>query len=502
MTTRAAVLPNPKEDPKGYARAIIATIPTGAAYNEIAATIQALATYFPADLAKVDPEDITRWVAEIDAGTRTDRSIRNDILNFFVGEKKLQDRFGIDAQTARDVIAGKKRIADLQPPPGNQILVEGATLIRVRNPAGSDAPEEYYLVYEWEGVQTAYRVGDRARLNEIFGSPDVFDSVQTVTQAQYDARDYVDLGSIDQELGGTESIASRRERETRAIGMEDLPDWIAGDVQAKALIVEASAQGWSPGRLYNELEKTQGFRQRYGAVIARYKQQNVTTAQAVAAIEADEAGLRNALRPYLADQATSTPILHDLLTRGWTPTAAASVLEAAETLTRDPDGLARTNYILAAAGLPELDDVGYLNALRGHGPQDVIETINTATAARALDESGIDLDDADLDLIMELVDTSDRLLTADSWRQLSQQLAFNMILNKGELTAGKLGIEEDDLIAAAFGRESPTGKSSGEVLGLLARFERDRQAASEGFEGASSYIDDRGRLRIQGLGAV
>jgi hypothetical protein len=58
------------------------------------------------------------------------------------------------------------------------------------------------------------------------------------------------------------------------------------------------------------------------------------------------------------------------------------------------------------------------------------------------------------------------------------------------------------VVAAAFGQESPTGRSAGEVLSLLARFERDRRVAGGGIPGSTGFIDQQGRLRIQGLSGL
>lgn len=488
--------------PSSYLDSLLSLLPSGAKYNEIGFALSQLARLFPDDLQKADPEDIKRWVAEIDSGARTERSIRNDIFRYYVGAEKIQNRLGVDAATATALIDGTKTFADVERPVGNELLTDG-NLIRVRNPAGSDAAELYFVTYEWRGVTFVYEIGDRARLNELFGSPDAFDSFTTQSQAQFDNNDFVSVGLIDQELGSTETIASRLERETREAGLEDLPEWLANSPEALALIANAEPNGWSPGRLWKELAETAAFKSRFGGAIDRYLQDNVTVQEAVQRLVADENQLRQTLTPFLTrGQQITTAALQQMLTQGWTATAAGQVLEVAEDMRRDPNSLARTNFILRASGLEPLTEVGYINALRGHGTQDVIEALNTTTAARALSEAGLDLSDDDVELIMGLVDTTDRLQTVDSWRELAQGLAFNAIRFNAELDAGKLGIDEDDLIAAAFGREAPSGKSSGEVMGLLARFERDRRAASEGFEGSSGFIDDRGRLRIQGLSGV
>lgn len=384
---------------------------------------------------------------------------------------------------------------------GSTIIPQGARLVRVRDPEGSDAAELFYLVYNWRGVELAYEVGDRARFDELFGSVDVFDTVSSFSQAGFDAQDFTLAGSVDTILGSTESLGSQIEREVRALGLEDLPSWLADSPQALALVAQATAQEWSPGRLWTELSDTQAFQDRFGVAFDLYSQGGVSIQQAVDTIIADELSLSNAIRPFQPSGFELTPqYLQGLLLSGWTPQAAAKVLQQAATFRDDPDIMAQANAILAASGLSTLGEIDFINAMNGFGPAEIVEALNTAAAGRALAEAG--LDDIDVDLLTEIVDTSDRLLTADSFRELAQQLAFNFARFGHEFETSKLGISREDAIAAMFGEESPSGKTSGEVFNLLARFERDRRAAGGGFEATTAFQDVRGRLRIQGLGGL
>lgn len=385
-------------------------------------------------------------------------------------------------------------------------MPNGGRLVRIKNPEGSDASFLWYVVYQWRGVELAYEIGDPHDFRDLFGTWDINSvgmDITTLRQGAFDDQGFVLAGSADEIVGTDESIGSRIEREVRALGLEDLPGWLAGSPDALALVAEAASQEWSSGRLWKELSTTATFQDRWGGVLDQYLGQNATIAEAVRQIERDEQALTAAIRPFLAGaDAPSTEFLHGLLTEGWTPGFVAQVLEQAEVLRRDPDSLAVSNFILEQSGLETLDEVGFLNALNGYGPQETVEALNTATAARALEEAGIDLDNNDVRLIMDLVDTSDRLLTSDSWRNLAQELSLNLIRFNREIDAEKLGGVREDLVAAAFGRESPTGKSSGEVLSLLARFERDRRAASQGFDQTSGFQDAEGRLRIQGISGL
>jgi len=374
----------------------------------------------------------------------------------------------------------------------------GGRLVRVRNPKGADADVLFFYVVKWRGVDIAYEIGDRQRFRELFGSVEAFDTVESFGQAGFDNQEFVVGPSVDTILGSGESLESQFERDLRSLGLEDLPGWIRRSAEAKHLIARAAADGWSSGRLWRDLSKTTAFGERFGAVIDDYREGGVTIAEAVEGIVADEGALRDALRFLVPDERSlGSHFVQRLLAQGWTGTAAAQVLEQASILRSNPEMRRQANQVLEAAGLPRLNEVDFINAMRGHGPAEIVEALNTAAAGVALREAG--LDDVDIDLLMDVVDTSDRLLTVDSFGQLAQQLAFNLIQNGAELTSGKLGLSRDDVVAAAFGEESPSGRSVGETLNLLARFERDRRAAGSGFEDATAFTDEKGRLRVQGL---
>lgn len=493
-------------------------------------------------LPEPDGQRLERLTAEVESGARNIRDIRNDLMDYLANQRGVDplevvkeyvlrefERLGLAApdderltrlanevyggsgdtnqdegRTFEDIRSSLRPFAEAQQSGtvdiGGTVIPKGAQLVRVRDPQGSDAAELYYLVYEWNGVKLSYEIGDQERFDELFGSVDGFNNVITVSQGRYDSSGYVSAGSADQLYGSDESIESRIERDVRELGMEDLPGWLRGDQSALALVAEATAQGWSSGRLWQELSSTQGFQDRYGDVIGRYTEGGRTIEDAVAQIVADEDTLRSAIRRFQpAGVEISNEYLHQVMGQGWTASQAAAVLATAKDMRRNPEGYTRANQILQASVGTTLDEVAFINALQGTGAPEVIEALNTAQASRALAEAG--LDDVDLDLLMSVVDTSDQLLTAESFRSTAQQLSFNLIRNFRELDLGKLGVTEDDLVSAAFGRESPTGRSAGETLNLLARLERDRQQADSD-AGATAYQDDRGRLRVAGLSGL
>jgi len=392
-------------------------------------------------------------------------------------------------------------------------LPNGGRLVYIANPEGSDEEFLWYVVYDWNGIELAYEIGGPQDFYDAFGTWDIastgMDVSRMANQDAFDEQNFVLTGSADQIFGMTESIGSQIDREVAALGLEDLPAWMKSNKDVLGLVATATAQEWSSGRLWEELSVTSGFQARYGTVLAYYQSGGLSIGQAVAQIEADEAAMRTAIRPYLSGPGNpltegianeETQFIQELLLGGWTPGAAAQVLEQADVLRSDPTSLAQANAILAASGLGTLNEFEFVNALAGYGVPDVVEALNTAAAGTALVNAG--LDDVDLDLLMEIVNTSGQLLTVESFASLAQELAFNTIRFAHEIDEEKLGFNRDDLIAAAFGQVNPNGKSPGEVINALGRFQRDRQAAGTGFAQTTGFQDDKGRLRIAGLGSL
>lgn len=484
----------------------LAAIPTGAQYDMVRYALELMRDVFPEQYATLTPDRIQGWVDEIDSGVGRDAAeIRSDIFEFVVTPEEIQQTYGVNEEQAQELIAGTMTFAELGEKVvagtemvGGTVIPEGAQLIKVNNPAGSDAGSLYYLTYEWQGVTWTFEVGDAERLDELFGGEGAFDEKRTMNQQQFDNAGFVSAGSADQILGADESFTALMERETAAVGMEDLPEWLAGSPQAMSILAQGAAQGWSPSRIWEELSTTDAFQDRYGTTIGIYTQGGSSIQDAVQQILADEQSLARVVRRYGPPGASyDSDYFQSALAQGWDATAAAQVLEATNQLTRNPTALRDANAVLAAAGLAPVDEAGMLNIMLGGAPDDVTEAINTANADRALRDAG--LMDVDIQTLLDVVDTTDRVLTVESFREIAGELAFNFARFSTEMDRNAFGVSRDDLTRVMFG-EAPNDATQGEILNALARFERDRRRAAQGFGGATAFVDDRNQLRFQGVG--
>jgi hypothetical protein len=384
---------------------------------------------------------------------------------------------------------------------GNTVIPRGGRVVGVDSPAGSDAARLYYVVYEYEGVEYAFEVGAEARMGELFGTgwatSGVFSGVTFTGQGGFDGAGYVNAGMVDEVVGADQSFQAMIEVSLRAAGLEDLPAWIKDDPRAMQLVAEATVDDWSSGRLWVALSDTDGFKTRFSAM-DRYLQAGMTVEQAVNEYVSDEQAIRSVVRRYLPPGTeVTTDYLGQVLARGWTPNQANMVLGAVETLKRRPEALAQANMILLASGLEPIDETGLLNVITGGAPDAVVEAFNTAAAGQALVAAGVG--DLDTNLLLAVVNDTSTLRTAEDYKRLAQDLAVGLIRNQRELNVEQMGLTRDDLIAAAFGESNPGGKTLGETINLMARLERERQVAAQGDPGITGFVDDRDRLRFQGL---
>ena len=396
-----------------------------------------------------------------------------------------------------DINAAPVTIADITIPAGAQLL-------RVNNGDGS---RDYFLVYDLGfGVEVAFSVGDQERYQDLFPSGEAsFDSVETVTEAQFRNSDLFrfQAGDVSEVQGATESLGTQIANQLALLGLEDLPDSVRDDGEVMRILVQATQEGWSPERTNQELSNTDWFQQRYPAfetVKAAAGTQTIT--DTVSTYKTLEDEMRTVLRQYRGPDAdTSTGTIGELLGAGWNPSEVGEVLQGEQLLRRNPGFLGELNSILLASGLEPVDEGGFLDIVQGRAPTDVFEAINDTLRSIQLAEEGIALD-AEIAALLGEGDSTGVVDDTGTFSTLAREAAAKVFRNVGALRTSQFGLSRNDILAAVFDDPDLTDKSVSDVERILSQLERERQAASSGFSGASSFIDPRGRLRIQGFGAT
>lgn len=411
-----------------------------------------------------------------------------------------------DGRTAEDLFRSIQLLtAETLPSSGDPVLPSDATqtLVRITDPSGSDASVRYVVQVELApGIVVAYNIGDQAAFDELFpGGTGLFDTVSTVTQDQFSSSNIPEVGNIDELFGQTETVRSQFQREMDALTQEGLAGWIADDPEAIAILTLATREGWSTTRQWAELSKTQGFADRFGAVFDVFAVTGETVEATINRIVAEEESIVNAITSLRPNFTITTDYLQSVMVQGWNADEVVQLLTFERAVVDNPTGLAAFNSVLASRGVAPVDESGLLLLMAGQQDTDLIETANEALVAFALEEAGVG-DQVSVEDIIDIIDDATAIRGPEAVQQIAQQLALSFQQNATELNREAFGLQREDVVAALFGEESPTGRSFGEIISTLSKFERERRAAAQGFGGAQGFVNQSGAFVIPGLSGL
>ena len=441
----------------------------------------------------------------------------------YVGEWDDQGRTkenpeGTGTSTTGDATDGgeaeTKSVVDL---PGTAVVGTGDTttvvptgmrLVRISDPSGTDASTMYFLVGDVYGVNLAYQVGDQAALESMFGGVAAFGDVSTMSQADFDGSDMLEVGSVDEIAGATGSLQAQFDRDMRSAGLENPPAWIMADEQAMVRYVSAVNEGVSGEQMWGSLSSTQAFKNRFDGLDVVMGQLGTSSyVSGVAEYTNRELALRQSILSSRGPSADTSPeYVSSLIAAGWQATEVGELLSLEKRVRDNPEAIDNINEILTFQGLDPLDPDDFVSFLQDQdaltidpsfAPGQVFEAVNDALRFQALLDEGINISP---EFATELgTGTSEQIGSVAQFSERARIAAIEAARNANELDLGKYDLTRDDIIAATFGEESPSGKATSEVNELLEKMGRERAKAATGFASSSSYIDALGRIRVQGV---
>jgi hypothetical protein len=405
---------------------------------------------------------------------------------------------------------------------GPGVIAPGAVLYGV---SLSDGTIEYHAVYEWEGLKLAYRIGDQTQLAGLFpNTATVFSAQFTVSQQAWDDLNPLLLGSIDERLGSSTPISVEMNNAIRTFGLEAMPDWLRNDAQAMQIAALGAMEGWSAGRVLEQVSQTAGFQQRFQAWDWALGQAGGDSTAAMSLYIQRESALRDALARYRGPSANlSYSYLAEVMQIGWTVEAIVPILAAEEQLRADPAVFNDINRLLMSSGLNPIGPVGAIaliasqnqtaeqaaatlaqvdltELLGGNSPSMVFDLINDAMTLSALEDQGFV--GLDLDFVRQLRNETGGVLSQASIDNFAQTAAINVLRFGPDIDLGRYGLEQEDVISAAAARPAPSGRTSAEINEIMARIMRERQAAAGGYDTYTGFVNQTGRLQLQGLGGL
>lgn len=388
------------------------------------------------------------------------------------------------------------------------VIPVGMRLVRISDPAGTDAATTFFLVGDVYGVSLAYQVGTEADLNAMFGGTAAFGNVSTMTQSEFDGSDMLTVGSVDEIAGATGSLQAQFDRDMRSVGFENPPAWVMSDQTAMVKYVTAVNEGWSGERMWNAMKTTDAFGKRFAGFDTVMDQ--LGTSSLLLGVQTyiqREATIRSALISNRGPNTdTSVEYVSSLIGSGWIPTEVQQLLGYEARVKANPDALDNVNEILAFQGLPTLNPDDFVSFLQDQDavtldpsftPGQLYEGINDALRFQALMQEGLDIS---TEFASDLGEgTSTTISQAGAYTDRARAAAIEVARNADDLELGRYDLQRDDIVAAMFGEESPSGKATSEVSELLEKMGRERSKKATGFASVPSYVDALGRLRVQGF---
>ena len=274
------------------------------------------------------------------------------------------------------------------------------------------------------------------------------------------------------------------------------------------MYVTAVNEGWSGERMWTTLSTTDAFKNRFVGIDTVMDQLGTTSwVQGIAEYTQRETQFRSVLianRGVGAD--TSQGYIGSLIAGGWQAAEVTELLGLEKRIKDNPDALDNINQILAFQGQPTLNPDDFISFLQDQDrltldpsfvPSDLYEGINDALRFQALMDQGLDIS---MQFASDLGEGySTQIGSVAQYSEAARIAAIEVARNADDLELGRYGLERDDVIAAMFNEESPSGKASSEVTGLLEKLGRERAKRATGFATAAGYTDALGRLRVQGF---
>lgn len=488
------------DDPAGGADTLAGSSEDGAVTPE--QILQLFATYgvdpaLHTDGSTEDPNARAKRIAqEINSGARTLAQVTTAIANI------------ASSNTGTGIFGEPETV-------GETTIRAGGTLYRVKDEMSGQL--SFHVVYEFEGMKLSYEIGSPERFAELFpdGGLSAFNSIQSLNRSQFDGFVDVQAGDVGEVLGSGESLGAELVNRMRSFGMESLPGWLRDDPAAMNIAATAAVEGWSAGRTLRQLSNTSGFRSRFAAWDYALTQTGGDEMAAMTFLTTQEDQLRTvigAIRGPNSD--TGTSYLQELISDGWTSESTRLILNAERTFLNNPDMLSGLNTLLQADGLNPLtsdamvamiaagdagiqEQVDFTDLLEGNNFNQVMDTINDAVVFTELERAG--LTDLDIEFVRNLRNVTGAVISEESVGQFVSQAAGNVMRFLDDIDRDRFGLSEEEIISAAAGRPSPTGRTNAETAQILERIIRSRQAAGQGRGGPESFLNRRGGLSIAGI---
>ena len=387
---------------------------------------------------------------------------------------------------------------ELTPRPSTVTPVElnlnGATLLRVTKP-GAD---RWYVEYQAFGVTLRYEIGDKAAFRAL--GEQEWPAMLTVKWSEFVNREGLDVGLIDERFGIRETPQQTVRRQLEVFGQEDLPAWQTASKEVMTILLQASLEGWSPGRTFGLVSQTQAFAQEFPHFSEVQGLLGGTTGQAAFDYYIKSRDqIRDSIQAWRGPASAATnEYIGQLMSTGWDSTEVESVLKGEAALRQLPGAVDELNSLLQFHQINKtVGPETVLDLILGgtQTPSELREVINDALRSQAFTNQGVELSPS-LAAALGRGESFD-ILSPESLTQIASETATNIFRFGLEIQAEREGITRDDIITAMV-----NGDNSAGVMEKLNKFARRRSIEAGGSSAGTSYQDQAGQLRILSLNSL
>lgn len=470
---------------------LLDAIPDGGQYEMIRDALRRIDRTFPEQMAEIDLARVQRFVNDVDTGTRSGTQIRNDMFQYIVGSDVIQQRLGVDAATADALIhmTGGAQFAtfDKLKGAGDINVNESAplTILYGRN-------MQWYLDPRTNKWYVSYGLPNSDRQVFFEAEPDQMQALfgpggrppqgyQTATLQDLQARTNFTFSGNVSEIEGRGSFDEAVNRaQTLALDSGVLPEWARNDPAAMDIVYIAQAEGKSNDWVIEQISKLPSFKARFPG-IENFKNQGLTTSEAVTAFIEYESTLKQLEKQFGRDGSRITPaIVGALAGKGYQPEVIQDTYKTFKRMEDYAPALQAFNEVLTANGEQPMGPMDQFNFLTGHAPQKVYDIYEASSLREAAVGAGLgDLFDASaaIDIALQTPGMTS-LQQATQGMQQAAKLALRL---RHEIDTSEFGLDVQDLIDVSLGTVPRSGKTEADI----------RDGLERAVQSAQSFIQER-----------
>lgn len=483
-------------------QALLALIPEGGQYQLIKDALIRVAQTFPEQMPEITTARVQGWVNEVtQGGGRDAQQIRNDIFQYIVEPGVIQQKMGINAQQADDLINQRNNTQFALTPgvaqAGDVNANEGAvlTILHGRDQQWTFDPttNKWYVSY---GIPNSDREllfeAEADQMDALFGVGGRPSNYQTANFRDLVKRQNVTFSGNVAEMEGEGWFEDEFEKVT-ALALDEgkLPSWMNNDPKALEALFVAQAEGKDDDWLLRQWSSLPSFQARFPGIDKIKQDGNMNLDEAVQGFLEYEAGLRQIALQYGKNAEEITPqVVSGLMTKGYTLKYTADVFTAHKRKQEFAPAMDAFNQILAAKGLDPLSASDQIAFMMGQAPQEVYDTYEASSYQEAANQAGLGGLFKANDAIAAALE-SPGMVSLEETTKGFQQASQLLLRLRQQVNTGAYGLTQDELIDMSLGLRPTSGRSIAEI----------GEAVDRAVQSARRFLDAPGGQPFRSFGA-